>query len=201
MSVRLRFARHHCTRNNPLYSLVAIRAPQRQTAKPLELLGSYNPRPIVVPPPSVSPNGQVRDEKEWGPRQHTPNTGVAKIGQKNVEWNLERVRYWLSQGALPTKPVERLLIQAGVISASRRSLTSVVLRRELTLSPPATRPQRPTPCRSLSPTPSRWSRHGGTGSHGRSARPRRSEARSPLRSALHPQKRLNGGRNAWMWER
>lgn len=120
MSVRLRLARHHCTRNNPVYSLVAIRAPQRQTAKPLELLGSYNPRPVVVPAPSVSPNGQVRDPKEWGPRQHTPNTGVAKVGQKKVEWNLERVRYWLSQGALPTKRFEKLLIQAGVISASRR---------------------------------------------------------------------------------
>ncbi|BGO95398.1 hypothetical protein NBRC10512_001867 [Rhodotorula toruloides] len=118
MSVRLRLARHHCTRNNPVYSLVAIRAPQRQTAKPLELLGSYNPRPVVVPAPSVSPNGQVRDPKEWGPRQHTPNTGVAKVGQKKVEWNLERVRYWLSQGALPTKRFEKLLIQAGVIKTS-----------------------------------------------------------------------------------
>ncbi|BGP27578.1 small subunit ribosomal protein S16 [Rhodotorula toruloides] len=118
MSVRLRLARHHWTRNNPVYSLVAILAPKRQTAKPLELLGSYKPTPVVVPAPSVSPNGQVRDEKEWGPRQHTPETGIAKVGQKHVEWNLERVRYWLSQGAMPTKRFEKLLIQAGLIKTN-----------------------------------------------------------------------------------
>jgi len=36
--------------------------------------------------------------------------------EKGVRWNEERVKYWLSLGAKPSKTVERLLNQAGIIS-------------------------------------------------------------------------------------
>jgi len=36
--------------------------------------------------------------------------------EKRVKWNEERVKWWLSLGAKPSKTVERLLNQAGIIS-------------------------------------------------------------------------------------
>lgn len=115
MAIRLRLARHRLTRNAAQFNLVATESHARATAQPLELLGTYNPRPQVLAPVQRSPNGQRRSEKEWGPGQYPPRNADAEIGIKSVEWNLERVRHWLSQGALPTKSVEKLLVQAGVI--------------------------------------------------------------------------------------
>ncbi|GAA6011505.1 hypothetical protein JCM10207_002642 [Rhodosporidiobolus poonsookiae] len=120
MPVRLRLARHHLTRNSPSYSLVATLSSSRPTAQPLELLGTYKPLPVVVPPPSRSPNGAHRDPREWGARQHLPTPARGQVGQKTLEWNVERVRYWLSQGALPSKSVERLLVQGGLIDTNPR---------------------------------------------------------------------------------
>ncbi|BGP58090.1 hypothetical protein JCM8202_006208 [Rhodotorula sphaerocarpa] len=118
MAIRLRLARHRLTRNAAQFNLVATESHARATAQPLELLGTYNPRPQVLAPVQRSPNGQRRSEKEWGPGQYPPRNADAEIGIKSVEWNLERVRHWLSQGALPTKSVEKLLVQAGVIDTN-----------------------------------------------------------------------------------
>ena len=48
-----------------------------------------------------------------------PTTPRETPGQKRVVWNQERVQWWLSQGAQPSKRVEKLLITAGVMSTSR----------------------------------------------------------------------------------
>ncbi|KAL7751041.1 hypothetical protein RI367_003621 [Sorochytrium milnesiophthora] len=41
-------------------------------------------------------------------------------GVKNVEMNMERVKYWLSVGAQPTKTVEILLGKAGIVPLVNR---------------------------------------------------------------------------------
>lgn len=123
MPVRIRLSRTPLSRNSPSYTLVATNSHLRPTAKPLETLGSYRPIPQVNPPLSRSPNGQIRGA-EWGSRVYEPKTGKAEVGEKEVRWNEERVRYWLSQGALPSKTVERLLNQAGIISESHSSSQS-----------------------------------------------------------------------------
>ncbi|GAA5858613.1 hypothetical protein JCM8547_001391 [Rhodosporidiobolus lusitaniae] len=120
MPVRIRLARDHLTRNYPSYSLVATLSSSRPTAQPLELLGTYQPLPAILPPPSRSPHGNLRDEAAWGARQFAKRPATAEVGVKKVDWNLERVRWWLSQGALPTKSVERLLNQAGVLATNPR---------------------------------------------------------------------------------
>ena len=130
MAIRLRLARHHLTRNAAQYNLVATESSRRPTAQPLELLGTYNPRPAVLAPAQRSPNGQRRPESEWGPGQYPPRTATAEVGIKAVEWNLERVRHWLSQGALPSKAVEKLLVQAGVISQWSPPESSCLFRRD-----------------------------------------------------------------------
>lgn len=43
--------------------------------------------------------------------------------EKGVRWNEERVKYWLSLGAKPSKTVERLLNQAGIISTQQLFLS------------------------------------------------------------------------------
>ena len=120
MAIRLRLSRHALTRNNPSYSLVATRSSSRPTAQPLEHLGDYSPVPTIQPAPSRSPNGRTRPVAEWGASQFAPRTAHAQVGVKQCTWNLDRVRFWLSQGAIPSKSVERLLVQAGVLGPSPR---------------------------------------------------------------------------------
>lgn len=67
----------HGTRNNRILHLVAINQRQGRNAKPIELLGIYNPR--------LSPD------------------------HKTVQWSVDRIRYWLSVGAVPSKSAVKLL--------------------------------------------------------------------------------------------
>ena len=79
MPVRLRLSLHG-TRNNRIFHLVAIDLRKRRDAKPIEMLGLYNPRLHL---------GQ----------EH-----------KTMHWSVERIKYWLERGgALPSKPVVKLL--------------------------------------------------------------------------------------------
>jgi small subunit ribosomal protein S16 len=97
------------------------------TARPLEILGTYQPIPIVLPPPSLSPNGSIRGT-EWGPRQSKREAATQEVGEKRVEWNESRVRWWLERGAEPSKRVERLLISAGILSEYLASFFFASLR-------------------------------------------------------------------------
>jgi len=85
MPVRLRLSLHG-NRNNRIFHLVAIDLRKRRDAKPIELLGVYDPR--------------------------------LRLGQehKTVQWSTERITYWLEKGgALPSKPVVKLLEWGGII--------------------------------------------------------------------------------------
>ncbi|EGO05219.1 hypothetical protein SERLA73DRAFT_82761 [Serpula lacrymans var. lacrymans S7.3] len=75
----------HGRRHNRIFHLVAIDQRKRRDAKPTELLGIYNP--------------------------------ALKLGEshKSIEWSVDRIKYWLGVGALPSKPVVRLLEWGGVI--------------------------------------------------------------------------------------
>ncbi|GAA5970362.1 hypothetical protein JCM3765_000364 [Sporobolomyces pararoseus] len=119
MAVRIRLSRAHLTRNSPRYTLVATQASSRTTSKPLETLGSYSPLPTIPKPISTSPNGQSRDPSVWGSGLYPSTTGKDQVvGEKKVEWNETRIKYWLSLGAKPSKTVERLLNQAGIIQSN-----------------------------------------------------------------------------------
>lgn len=79
MPVRLRLSLHG-NRNNRIFHLIAIDARKRRDAKPIELLGVYDPR--------------LRLGQE----------------HKTMQWSVERITYWLQKGgALPSKPVVKLL--------------------------------------------------------------------------------------------
>ena len=69
----------HGLRNNRIFHLVAIDRRRRRDGKPVELLGMY---------------------------QSHLKPGESK---KVVEWSVDRIRYWLSVGAVPSKSVVRFL--------------------------------------------------------------------------------------------
>ena len=69
----------HGPRNSRIFHLVAINAKQRRDAKPLEILGIYRNR--------LKPDEKI----------------------KSVEWSVDRIKYWLGVGAIPSDSVTRLL--------------------------------------------------------------------------------------------
>jgi len=84
MPVRLRMSIHG-KRNDRIFHLVAIDQRKRRDAKPIELLGIYQP--------NLKP-GET---------------------EKRVEWSPQRIRYWLAVGAQPSKTFERLMMLVSVL--------------------------------------------------------------------------------------
>lgn len=84
MAIRLRLAMHGL-RHRRIFHLVAIDKRQRRDAKPVELLGVYDPH---------LPVGETT---------------------KTIEWSVNRIRYWLQVGAEPSKSVVKLLELASLL--------------------------------------------------------------------------------------
>ncbi|KDQ63499.1 hypothetical protein JAAARDRAFT_97631, partial [Jaapia argillacea MUCL 33604] len=84
MTVRLRLSMKG-RRHDKIFHLVAIDIRRRRDAKPIEMLGIFDPR--------------------------------LQSGQpyKSVQWSVDRIKYWLGVGALPSKPVVRLLEMGQII--------------------------------------------------------------------------------------
>lgn len=109
MVVRLRLARHG-TRNNPFYHIVAIQNTKARNARPIEKLGEYDPVPRPAPQ-TASPRAQTRSKNAPGYNGDVITSGITSRVQmeKRLEWNEERILYWLKTGAQPSKPMARLL--------------------------------------------------------------------------------------------
>lgn len=105
MPVRLRLARHG-TRNSPFYHLVAIADHKPRDARPIEKLGEYDPVPRIRKflAPQVGQHGNAAVTSSGLPSEED-----LKRKEKRLEWNTERIRYWLSVGAQPSKPVAKML--------------------------------------------------------------------------------------------
>ncbi|KZT30624.1 ribosomal protein S16 [Neolentinus lepideus HHB14362 ss-1] len=69
----------HGKRHQKIFRLDAVDSRRRRDAKPIETLGIYNPKPQA-------------DEH-----------------YKTVQWSVDRIKYWLGVGALPSPSVVRLL--------------------------------------------------------------------------------------------
>ncbi|GMK56714.1 hypothetical protein CspeluHIS016_0305540 [Cutaneotrichosporon spelunceum] len=109
MPVRLRLARHGQKRA-PVFHIVAINSSKPRNARPIEKLGEYDPIPRIpiehskMPPPAhVFGSDKVSIQKE-----------------KRIEWNVERIKYWLAVGAQPTLTVVKLLERGGVLSTPHK---------------------------------------------------------------------------------
>ncbi|KAH9818864.1 hypothetical protein DFH28DRAFT_93226 [Melampsora americana] len=122
MVVRIRLARSG-PRNHPLFNLVAIQAPKRRDAKPLEQLGVFTPHPVLrVKQPSlidlVQTIQQARNREPEAIKKIS--RGIADGGlrevRKDIRWDVDRIRYWLGVGAQPTVSALRLLRAGGIIN-------------------------------------------------------------------------------------
>ncbi|KAI9060583.1 ribosomal protein S16 [Trametes sanguinea] len=104
MAVRLRMAVHG-VRNNRIFHIVAVNQRQRRNAKPIELLGVYNPR--------------------LKPGEST----------KTIEWSVQRIQYWLRVGATPSKSMTKLLQMGGIIAPDHSIVPNPSSEKRETSSP------------------------------------------------------------------
>ncbi|EIW68030.1 ribosomal protein S16 [Tremella mesenterica] len=106
--IRLRLARHG-KRNTPFYHIVAIQNHKPRNALPIETLGIYDPIPRILSPESITPAARVFGREKGEQKK-----------EKRVEWSVDRIRYWLSVGAQPTKTVIKLLERGGVLTTPHK---------------------------------------------------------------------------------
>ncbi|KAF7785067.1 hypothetical protein Agabi119p4_1232 [Agaricus bisporus var. burnettii] len=106
----------HGLRNNRVLHLVAVDHRKARDARPAELLGVY--------------------------RHRVEETG----GKKSLEWSVDRIRYWLKNGAMPSPPVVRLLEMGGILAPGSPYHPSVV---------PTTASANKTSAKSTKPTTTR----------------------------------------------
>ncbi|MBW0468889.1 hypothetical protein O181_008604 [Austropuccinia psidii MF-1] len=133
-------------RNHPLFHLVAIQAPKRRDAKPLEQLGVYTPHPILrVKQPSLIDlvhTVQLAKTKNDPGALERLKSGMADGGErilrKDIRWDVDRIKYWLGVGAQPSESALRLLRAGGIINQPK----DLRLLRAKT-SPPGTKPRIP----------------------------------------------------------
>jgi small subunit ribosomal protein S16 len=95
--IKLRLARHGF-RNNPFYHIVAIANHKPRDAMPLEKLGEYDPIPRYKNNADLPTASKVFGK----------NPGVG-LKSKRIEWNVERIKWWLDNGAQPTETIVKLL--------------------------------------------------------------------------------------------
>ncbi|KAJ5619276.1 hypothetical protein N7510_003260 [Penicillium lagena] len=94
MVLRIRLSRFG-NKHNPFYNIVVAQARSARGAKPLEVIGTYNPIP-KQPTNLYNENANARAFKE-------------------VALDRSRTKYWLGVGAQPSDPVWKLLSMAGLV--------------------------------------------------------------------------------------
>ncbi|KAK9071218.1 hypothetical protein SSX86_009786 [Deinandra increscens subsp. villosa] len=100
MVVRLRLARFGC-RNRPFYRVTAADSRSPRDGKHIEVLGYYNPLPVQ--------DGGKRMGLNFDRVNYFDTSFMCFI------CFLSLYRYWLSVGAQPSDPVQRLLFRAGLL--------------------------------------------------------------------------------------
>ncbi|RMJ23746.1 hypothetical protein PHISP_05369 [Aspergillus sp. HF37] len=89
MVVRIRLARFGA-KHDPFYNIVIAQARSARNSKPMEVIGTYNPKPHK---PTNLSDEEARLAKPF----------------KSVALDSSRAKYWLGVGAQPSDPVWKLL--------------------------------------------------------------------------------------------
>ena len=92
--VRIRLARFGRT-NNPVYNIVVTNSRRARDAKPIEVLGTYNPIPKLI---------TIKQKKR------------GLIPEKSVNLDFDRTKYWIGVGAQPSETVSKLLMKCGILN-------------------------------------------------------------------------------------
>jgi small subunit ribosomal protein S16 len=103
MPVRIRLARPPgATKLTSHYHIVAVDSRKRRDAKPIEILGIYDPK--LRSRFDKSRGWTVEDALQTISGTNAPPTPECR-----VEWSVDRLRYWVGVGAEPTKTIVNLL--------------------------------------------------------------------------------------------
>ncbi|CAL9728741.1 small ribosomal subunit protein bS16m [Monosporozyma unispora] len=92
--VRIRLARFG-RKNNPVYNIVVTQSFRARDAKPIEVLGTYNPRPF-----GLNLTKKKNNELPW----------------KDVKLDFNRAQYWIGCGAQPSDTMIRIFKKAGILT-------------------------------------------------------------------------------------
>lgn len=138
MVVRIRLARHG-TRNNPFHHIVVINQRVARNAKPIELVGVFDPIPRA--PEKPFPKYPFQNDGTLLKNSILPE--VEKV--KRIEWSVERIKYWISVGAQPSKAVMRLLDMVCTILLSRHLILLSVCLTQGGIAVPFRRSPKPGP--------------------------------------------------------
>ena len=150
MVVRLRLSPHRLTPSSrqKVYHIVAISAPKGRDKAPIETLGVYDAVPTHVPVTRPSERSLLDEGKP-----------VETRFIKRIEWDRERVKYWIGTGAQPTRRMAWLLAKVcstrfGTALAAERRADGVVppLVTPAGESQSVVRPARPGAVRQEPPT-------------------------------------------------
>lgn len=95
MTVKIRLARFG-RKNSPFYNIVVTHARTARGSRPLEVLGTYDPKPKVD---TYDPTGKLH---------------------KDVKLDLTRTKYWVGVGAQPTDTARRILSMVGIMQPKIR---------------------------------------------------------------------------------
>jgi small subunit ribosomal protein S16 len=103
MPVRIRLSRPPgATKLTTHYHIVAVHAKKRRDAKPLEILGIYDP----------ALKSRYDKSKGWTVEdafKALKGLDAPPVPDRRIEWSVDRLRYWVGVGAEPTKTVVHLL--------------------------------------------------------------------------------------------
>lgn len=103
MPVRIRLSRPPgATKLTTHYHIVAVDAKKRRDAKPLEILGVYDP----------ALRSRYDKNKGWTVQdafKTLKGLDAPPVPDRRIEWGVDRLRYWVGVGAQPTKTVVHLL--------------------------------------------------------------------------------------------
>lgn len=103
MPVRIRLSRPPgATKLTTHYHIVAIDSKKRRDAKPLEILGIYDP--VLRSRRDTTKGWSVEDAFKTLKGLDAP-----PAPDRRIEWSIDRLRYWVGVGAEPTKTIVHLL--------------------------------------------------------------------------------------------
>ncbi|CAK7215252.1 37S ribosomal protein S16, mitochondrial [Sporothrix bragantina] len=104
MVVKIRLARFGRT-NSPTYNIVVSQARTARNSRPMEVLGTYNPKP---------------QHDVYESTGKTPSDAALKKAHKDIRLDVTRTKYWIGVGAQPTDTMWRILSMIGILQPKKR---------------------------------------------------------------------------------
>lgn len=126
--VRIRLARFG-RRNMPLYNIVVTQRYKARDAKPIEVIGIYNPIPKKLDHDSKR-NDIFRLSHDDSTTTNSNEVHSDKL-VKEIKLDFNRAKYWIGCGAQPTETVAKLFIRAGILNDNWLKYEGKIDRGEL----------------------------------------------------------------------